>query len=136
MSPTTRGTERLHMRASRAVRGRHVPEPGEGLSHLRRALVFANSITASLLASKRTSEVAPSVLLAAAECLLGVAATFWNVDRATGVLRPAAVWTAPAAALDEFAACTRDTVLRSGEGPPGRAWSTGTPDWLEALDAD
>ena len=64
------------------------------------------------------------------------AGSFWRVDPAAGVLRPAAVWSSPALPTREFADATWARVFAPHEGLPGRVWMSGEPCWVSDLAAD
>ncbi|HEX7150914.1 MAG TPA: ATP-binding protein [Thermoanaerobaculia bacterium] len=56
------------------------------------------------------------------------AAALWRIDEDT--LRPRAMWFESEAARTKLAPRLADLVLQRGEGPPGRAWSTGDVVWI------
>src|SRR4051794_11043657 len=53
-----------------------------------------------------------------------------------GALACVACWTAPESRLQAFAQLTRTTILRVGEGLPGRVFADGAPLWLTDAAAD
>jgi PAS domain S-box-containing protein len=62
----------------------------------------------------------------------------WLVPTSTTTRQPAelhcaATWCAATFDGEEFAAVTRDLVLRPGEGLPGRVWRSGHPTWVRDI---
>jgi PAS domain S-box-containing protein len=53
-----------------------------------------------------------------------------------GTLACVAWWTGDAPALQAFAGVTRTTILRTGEGLPGRVYAAGAPEWLVDASTD
>jgi PAS domain S-box-containing protein len=53
-----------------------------------------------------------------------------------GTLACVACWTTPDANLQDFADLTKATMLRTGEGLPGRVFATGAPVWLTDTTTD
>ena len=92
---------------------------------------------ARILADAATIDEAITRLLATlGEALGWRAGSFWQMDASLGLLRPAATWSSPRLATRDFEAITSATVLRPGEGLPGRVWTAGEPLWVSDFARD
>jgi signal transduction histidine kinase/ActR/RegA family two-component response regulator len=60
----------------------------------------------------------------------------WQLDPKAGLLRCVAVWHEPVAAVVDFAALSRKTTFRPGEGLPGRVWASRGPNWVSDVARD
>ncbi len=86
---------------------------------------------ARVLAETVALEEVPSKLLqVTCENMGFTIGALWGVDEKANVLRCVDIWHVPAPALDQFAAKTRESVLRPGAGIAGRAWKSGAPLWI------
>jgi PAS domain S-box-containing protein len=74
-------------------------------------------------------EAAPRVLAAIAPPLGREIAQFWLVED-DGTLKCVAHWHEEGTDFEAFERSSRELVLKSGEGLPGRAWQDGRPMWL------
>jgi len=75
-------------------------------------------------------EVTSKLLQVTCERMGFTIGALWEVDEKANVLRCVDIWHVPAPALDQFAAKTRESLLRPGAGIAGRAWKSGAPLWI------
>ncbi|WP_250006976.1 ATP-binding protein [Actinoplanes sp. M2I2] len=84
------------------------------------------AVTTALADAPSIEAAGPRVLEAVVSTLEWVHAELWLVDKAAGVVRPAARWSAPGWQLD----IEVPTHLAFGVGLAGRAWQAGKPLWI------
>jgi PAS domain S-box-containing protein len=90
---------------------------------------------AQVLAEAATiQEAAPRILQAVCEGLGWAVGTFWDLDRAAGVLRCVETWHSPSA--EALAALWRQQTFPPGVGLPGRIWGSGRPAWVADVSQD
>jgi PAS domain S-box-containing protein len=115
-------------------------------------LAFTGLLLAAAIAERRTSErsraaayavgevltdapslpdAAPAILRAICENLEWRVSALWLVDRDLQRLRCVAVWSDVGAPTTAFAAATKELLLSTGVGLPGRVWATGKAAWIE-----
>src|SRR5262252_1153750 len=81
-----------------------------------------------ILAEAVTIEDAmPRILQALCDCMGWDIATWWRLDRDSGVLRCAELWRVPSFEAPEFEAATRASLFMHGSGLPGQVWASGAP---------
>src|SRR6266849_4035769 len=88
-------------------------------------------VAAQVMAESATAaEGIPKILQAICESLACEHGAVWNVDPSANVLRYLESWHIPGAGFAEFDSASREMVLTSGTGLPGRVWSSRQPVWL------
>ncbi len=98
-------------------------------------------VTRILEEAATLEEASPEILRAVCENLGWVVGGLWEVDRRARELRCVRMWHAPVEgavsdAIEGFVEGSRRTVLRRGEGVPGRVWSSGAPSWITDVGGD
>ncbi|HSC94134.1 MAG TPA: EAL domain-containing protein [Burkholderiales bacterium] len=93
-------------------------------------LAVQHAIARVLAETVALDEVPSKLLQVTCESMGFMVGALWAVDEEANVLRCLETWHVPAQALDQFAARTRETVLRPGAGIAGRAWTSGSPVWI------
>ena len=97
--------------------------------------LHAEYATARALAECRSLyEAAPRILQAVGESHGWHGAALWRVDAGAGVLRCVGTWQAGREGCPSPRA--RGATLVPGEGPPGRAWQSHRPEWVENVLGD
>jgi signal transduction histidine kinase/DNA-binding response OmpR family regulator len=96
----------------------------------------AHAVTRLLADSASVEEATPKILQTICEGISWEGGALWKMDTPTAVLRCAAVWRRPGAAVDEFLEATRKTPLALGVGLPGRIWASRKPAWIEDVIKD
>jgi PAS domain S-box-containing protein len=97
-------------------------------SERRRAAAYA--VGEVLTAAPNLALAAPAILRGICENLDWPIGALWLIDHGDQRLRCLAVWS-DATSETAFTAATKETVLPSGVGLPGRVWATGRPAWIE-----
>jgi two-component system CheB/CheR fusion protein len=97
----------------------------------------AQYAVANLLAgSWALSEAGPRIIEAVAVIGDWVAGSIWLEDRTQGNIQCATTWHQGRPELAAFAKVTRETVLTSGAGIPGRVLKSQAPEWIRDLSKD
>jgi PAS domain S-box-containing protein len=94
-----------------------------------RGLSVQHLVSQIIAESKSPPETLQAVLAKVAQTLRWSYATYWELDHATGTLRPVDTWTTPGRSFVEFDRKTRGSVFSRGEGFPGRVVERGAPTW-------
>ncbi|AKJ27150.1 PAS domain S-box protein [Caldimonas brevitalea] len=94
------------------------------------------AITQALNQSSTVQEAAASVLQAVCESLAWDAGFFWFANDRTDRLECGAYWHRPGLPLAAFVSESCSRGFASGEGLPGRVWSTQQPVWISELAQD
>jgi PAS domain S-box-containing protein len=87
-------------------------------------LLAQHHVTRVLAEAATVEEAAPKILQELCECLGGCLGILWCIDREKDVLRCSALWCAPSAEASQYAAATRDSLLKQGCGLAGRVWAS------------
>ena len=93
-----------------------------------------HAVTRVLAGAAGVDEAAPEILRTMGEMLHWNLGALWRVD--AGVLRYNAGWRGPGVDGDRFEAASRETLLRPGEGLPGRVWERGEAVWIQEIADD
>ncbi len=88
------------------------------------------AVTHQLAQAQDMSEASAHLLQAVCENLGWDIGLFWVVDPAAEALRCLANWHRPGTAFLNFVDASRTRTFRKGEGLPGRAWSSGSCEWV------
>jgi PAS domain S-box-containing protein len=109
----------------------------ERVLHERRQVVHL-ALTQVLAEANSMQDAAASVLQTICEHLDWQVGSLWIVEQAASpgqpeVVRCLEIWHESNTSFAEFADCTRRRTFVSGEGLPGRVWSTGEPIWAPDL---
>lgn len=92
---------------------------------------------ASLLSrGESLAQVVESVLKIICQRLRFIWGEFWEFDEQAGVLKNYTHWCADEKAMRGFIQATKETVLKHGEGLPGRIWKSGNIEWISDLSKD
>ncbi|MEW6159555.1 MAG: response regulator [Verrucomicrobiota bacterium] len=94
------------------------------------------AVTRVLVEAMEPDQAISQILEAICERLQLDWAGLWNVDAPAGVLRCARTWNRPGVGPSAFEQVTRTTVLKSGEGLPGRVWETRHAVWVSDVAHD
>ena len=94
------------------------------------------AVTRVLAEADSLETATPQILSAICENLDWKVGAIWRLDESTQVLRCVRIWHAEHAAFPRFESATRELVLASGMGLPGRVWETGQPAWLPEVPGD
>ena len=95
-----------------------------------RRLATQYATTRILVESRTSADAMPQILRTVGESLDWVLGARWALDRETGVLRCAEMWTTNPRALEAFTEVNRRTTFASGVGLPGRVWEAGRATWI------
>jgi PAS domain S-box-containing protein len=98
-------------------------------SERRRAAAYA--VGEVLTDARNLAEAAPAVLRAICESLEWPVGALWLVDHDLQRLRCLAMWSDAGLPATAFARATKETLLSSGVGLPGRVWATNQGAWIE-----
>jgi signal transduction histidine kinase len=98
-----------------------------------RRLAAQFATTRVLTEADSLDQAASRILAIVGEQLDWDLGTFWRLDRGAQRLRCSALWLAPGRECAEFAEGTRKATFGSGEGPPGRVWTTRRAEWIDDL---
>lgn len=99
-------------------------------------LTVQYSVTRVLAESRTLEEAVPKIVQAVGQNLEWDYGVFWRVDKAEGVLRCIDQWPHPSTGFEAFPAVTWSSLVRSGEGLPGRIWATERPAWVTDVTMD
>jgi PAS domain S-box-containing protein len=99
-------------------------------------LTVQYSVTRVLAESRTLEEAVPKIIQAVGQNLEWDCGVFWRVDKVGGVLRCLDQWHHPSVTLESFEAVTWSSVLKSGEGLPGRIWASEKPAWVTDVTVD
>jgi len=99
-------------------------------------LTVQYSVTRVLAESHTLEEAVPKIIQAVGQNLEWDYGVFWRVDKAEGVLRCIDQWPHPSTGFEAFSSVTWSSVVRSGEGLPGRIWATERPAWVTDVAKD
>lgn len=101
-----------------------------------RRLAAQYAVTRVLSESSTIEEAVPKIIQAVGESLEWDLGVFWRFDKQTGVLRCLDQWQSTTFKGDEFALAAWHQSFSSGEGLPGRIWTTGQPCWISDVSTD
>jgi PAS domain S-box-containing protein len=104
-----------------------------GVTEERRAEQLRNArlaVTRVLNEATNVQDAVNGVLRAVCEELGWDIGFFWTVNHHSKRLECHACWHRPDAPMVEFEAASRSRTLQSGEGIPGRVWSSARPVWI------
>ncbi len=101
--------------------------PGE--LELRRYLQSQRQLAARLLAAEALDEVASNFLFTVAHLLRWDAGALWEVGEGEPLLRFVAGWSAAEFDAEPLWKHSRELIVESGQGLPGRAWAEGEVAW-------
>ncbi|HZU34618.1 MAG TPA: PAS domain S-box protein, partial [Gemmataceae bacterium] len=97
-----------------------------------RRLAVEHAVSTVLAGSTNFAEAAPRLLQDIGEALAWPLGAMWRLDRRGRVLRCTAIWSSSTEG-GEFAATTRRTAFKSGEGLPGQVWAEQRAIWRTDL---
>jgi two-component system, cell cycle sensor histidine kinase and response regulator CckA len=101
-----------------------------------RRLASQYAVTRVLAEATTLEEAVPKIIRAIGESLEWDLGVFWRVDKTTGVLRCLDQWRVPSVQADPFIQDTWKRVFKSGEGLPGRIWTSGKSVWVTDVTVD
>jgi hypothetical protein len=113
-----------------AIRGVRDPTAEE------RRLAAREALDRILRSGGAWPETATRALAAFGNCLRWEFGALWSADADSQSLRCAALWRAQVPELEELERVSWRSAFRPGEGPLGRAWSSGEPAWVSDASAD
>jgi PAS domain S-box-containing protein len=96
----------------------------------------AHAVGEVLANAPNLTQAAPAILQAICENLEWQFGALWLVDHDAQRLRCLAVWSDGATPTTSFAGATKETLIPSGVGLPGRVWATGKVAWIENVAHD
>ncbi|MDF0643120.1 MAG: PAS domain S-box protein [Nitrospira sp.] len=99
-------------------------------------LTVQYSVTRVLAESRTLEEAVPKIVQAVGQNLEWDYGVFWRVDKAEGALRCIDQWPHPSIGFEAFSAVTWTSLVKSGEGLPGRIWATERPAWVTDVTVD
>jgi len=99
-------------------------------------LTVQYSVTRVLAESRTLEEAVPKIVQAVGQNLEWDYGVFWRVDKAEGALRCIDQWPRPSTGFEAFSTATWSSVVRPGEGLPGRIWAAERPAWVTDVTVD
>jgi PAS domain S-box-containing protein len=99
-------------------------------------LLAQHDVARILAEAANFEEATLKILQAVCECLGCHLAMYWRIERAEDALRCGALWRAPSVEASQYETATRASVLRRGNGLPGRVWANGAPACIPDLAHD
>ena len=98
-----------------------------------RGLSVQHLVSKIIAESKSAPDTLRVVLAEVGQTLRWSYATYWELDRGAGALKPVHSWMSSDRSFAEFDRKTKAIVFRQGEGFPGRVLETGQPRWESDL---
>ncbi len=105
-------------------------------SRAEQRLQVQEAVSRILAESPALKEAASEVIQVLCERAGWDLGAIWNIDQGTDQLHSVEVWHRPAVEAPQFEAVTKDGKFASGEGLPGRVWSTGKATWIPDVTTD
>jgi PAS domain S-box-containing protein len=93
------------------------------------------TVTRGLAEAATLEQASAAVLRAVCETFGWAVGAFWRLEE-DRTLRCVDLWHRPAAELEPFMTATRQLLLASGQGLPGRVWADGQPTWVPDVQKD
>ena len=110
--------------------------PGRQLTETEGRLAAQLGVARALAEAETLADATHRILQAVCEGLGWDVGELWECDVSSDGLRCVDRWSSDAADAGEFVALTREMVLQSGEGLPGRVWETREPAWVADVVSD
>jgi two-component system, sensor histidine kinase and response regulator len=101
-----------------------------------RQWILVSETACALAESPSLAEAAPRMLKTICETLQWEFGALWRINAVAGVLQCVGTWRSSSTPLEEFEAITAAAVFKSGNGLPGRVWSTAEPAWIPDVEHD
>jgi signal transduction histidine kinase/DNA-binding response OmpR family regulator len=92
--------------------------------------------TRLLAKSDTVEETMPEILEVICKGMGQEVAAIWKLEETANTLRCTHVWQQPGESAEEFLEATRQCLLPSNRGIPGRVWLSQQPEWIEDLTKD
>jgi PAS domain S-box-containing protein len=99
-------------------------------------LIVQHTIGQMLAEATTIEEVSPRLLRTVGDYLGWDVGALWRIDREAKALRCVELWHRPSIDVPEFARVSRDLAFASGQGLPGRVWSSLQPEYISDVTSD
>ncbi|WFU84405.1 PAS domain S-box protein [Bradyrhizobium sp. CIAT3101] len=99
-------------------------------------LIVQHTIGQMLAEATTIDEVGPRILQTVGDYLGWDLGALWRIDREARALRCVELWHRPSIDVPEFARISRNLAFASGQGLPGRVWSSLQPEYISDVTSD